>query len=247
MAPALRGNRTVPSIDPRLQREFAVDVVAKLRAAGFEAYWAGGCVRDQLLGREPKDFDVATDARPDEIRGIFGFRRTVAVGEAFGVIKVVGRKPEGEVEVATFRQDASYSDGRHPDSVRFSTPEADAQRRDFTINGLFYDPLDDRVIDFVGGQEDLARRMVRAIGDARARFAEDKLRLLRGVRIAATFDFTLEPATRDAIKAMADQITVVSAERIAAEMRLMLVHPRRARALELLRELGLLKIILPEV
>src|SRR5262249_56709508 len=119
----------LPKLDPRLQREFALNVVARLRAAGFEAYWAGGCVRDQLLGRQPKDFDVATNARPAEIRGLFGPRHTVAVGEAFGVIRVVGRKSQGEVEVATFRQDAAYSDGRHPDAVRFSTPEADAQRR----------------------------------------------------------------------------------------------------------------------
>jgi poly(A) polymerase len=238
---------TLPPLDSEKQREFAVDVVRKLRARGFEAFWAGGCVRDQLLGRAPKDFDVATTATPAEIRQVFGTRHTVAVGAAFGVITVVGPKTAGHIEVATFRQDAAYSDGRHPDSVEFSTPQADARRRDFTINGLFYDPLDDRVIDYVDGQDDLARCILRAIGDPRARFSEDKLRLLRAVRFAAALGFTLDPQTREAIEAMAPQITVVSAERIAAEMRLMLVHPSRARAAVLLREVGLLHAILPEL
>ncbi|HEV3136823.1 MAG TPA: CCA tRNA nucleotidyltransferase [Pirellulales bacterium] len=237
----------LPSLDPEQQREFAVDVVRKLRGRGFEAFWAGGCVRDRILGRTPKDYDVATTATPVEIRQVFGMRRTVAVGAAFGVITVVGPKTAGHVEVATFRQDAAYADGRHPDSVEFSTPEADARRRDFTINGLFYDPLDDRVIDYVGGQDDLARKILRAIGDPQVRFSEDKLRLLRAARFAAAFGFTLEPATRDAVRAMAPQITIVSAERIAAEMRLMLVHESRARAVVLLSEVGLLKAILPEL
>lgn len=221
--------------------------VEKLRAAGFDAYWAGGCVRDRLLGLAPKDYDVATSATPDEIRKLFTKRRTLAVGAAFGVIAVLGPPSVGQIEVATFRQDAAYSDGRHPDAVTFSTPEADAQRRDFTINGLFYDPLQDQVIDFVDGQEDLARGVIRAIGDPRARFAEDKLRLLRGVRFTARFDFALDSATRAAIVEMAPQIVVVSAERIAAEMRLMLASRRRAQAIELLREVGLLAVLLPEL
>jgi poly(A) polymerase len=238
----------LPQLDPEKQRGFAVEVVGKLRAAGFEAFWAGGCVRDQILGRIPKDYDVATAARPDEIRALFGTRRTLAIGAAFGVITVLGPKiPAGQIEVATFRQDSAYSDGRHPDAVEFSTPEADAQRRDFTINGLFYDPIEDRVIDFVGGQDDLARGIVRAIGEPRARFVEDKLRLLRAVRFAATFDFTLDPATREAVEEMAGQITVVSVERIAGEMRLMLVNHRRATAVDLLRDVGLLDVILPEL
>ncbi len=238
----------MPQLDPEKQRAFAVDVVRTLRARDFEAYWAGGCVRDQLLGRPPKDFDVATSARPEQIREVFGTGRTVEVGAAFGVITVVGRpKSAGHIEVSTFRQDSTYSDGRHPDSVEFSTAEADAQRRDFTINGLFYDPLEDRVIDFVGGRDDLARGVLRAIGEPRARFAEDKLRLLRAVRFAAALDFKLEPATRDAVEAMAHEITVVSAERIAAEMRLMLVHSSRVRALNLLREDRLLDVVLPEL
>lgn len=236
----------MPSIDPHKQRAFAVDVVRRLREHAFEAYWAGGCVRDQLLGNMPKDFDVATTARPDDVRQVFGKRRTVAVGESFGVVCVVGPRDSGQVEVATFRQDAAYSDGRHPDSVRFSTPQADAERRDFTINGMFYDPLEDRVIDFVGGQDDLARRVIRAIGDPQSRFAEDKLRLLRAARFAAALDFEIDPATRDALEAMAPEITVVSIERIAAELRLMLVHDSRVQAMHLLHETRLLAAVLPE-
>ena len=235
--------------EAKKHRAFAVDVVRRLRERSFEALWAGGCVRDQLLGHEPKDYDVATSARPDDIRAIFGARHTVAVGEAFGVVKVRAARRTGnfEVEVATFRQDAPYSDGRHPDSVEFSTPRDDAERRDFTVNGIFYDPLEDRVIDFVGGQNDLARGVIRAIGDPRARFAEDKLRLMRAVRFAAAFEFLLDPATRDAIEAMAPDVTVVSAERIALEMNLMLVHRRRVPAMIQLRETGLLAAVLPEL
>ncbi len=221
--------------------------VEKLRAAGFEAYWAGGCVRDRLLGRDPKDYDVATNATPDEIRHLFTKRRTLAVGAAFGVIAVLGPPSAGQIEVATFRQDAAYSDGRHPDAVTFSTPEADAQRRDFTINGLFYDPIEEQVIDFVGGQTDLAQGIVRAIGDPQARFVEDKLRLLRAVRFAATFDFVLDAATLAAIVEMGPQIVVVSAERIAAEMRLMLASIHRSRAVALLHKVGLLSVLLPEL
>jgi tRNA nucleotidyltransferase/poly(A) polymerase len=151
------------------------------------------------------------------------------------------------VEVVTFRRDAAYRDGRHPDAVEFSTPQADAERRDFTINGLFFDPLEDRVIDFVGGQEDLSRRVIRAIGEPRARFTEDRLRLLRAVRFAAVFDFQIEPATRAAIEEMAPQITVVSVERIAAELRLMLMHAGRVRAVTLLAETGLLAAVFPEL
>ena len=213
---------------------------------GFTAFWAGGCVRDRLLGRQPKDYDVGTSATPEQVREVFGHRRTVAVGAQFGVINVVGGPVAGDVEVATFRRDSTYSDGRHPDSVEFSTPEADAQRRDFTINGLFYDPLDDQVIDYVGGVDDLGRGIVRAIGEPRARFEEDKLRLLRAVRFTATFDFRLDVPTLQAVEAMASQLPVVSVERIAAEMRLMLVHARRAQAIDLLRDVGLLAIVLPE-
>ena len=227
-------------------REFAVDVVRTLREAGYEALWAGGCVRDQLLQRTPKDYDVATNARPDDIRRVFGRRRTLPIGAAFGVITVLGPKSAGQIEVATFRQDAEYSDGRHPDSVTFSTAEEDAQRRDFTINGLFYDPLDEKVIDYVGGQQDLEREAIRAIGDPYARIAEDKLRMLRAVRFAATFDFAIDDATLKAVQQQAGEIIVVSAERIAAELRRMLVHKNRRQAVTLLRETNLLQQILPE-
>jgi poly(A) polymerase len=237
----------LPQLDPERQREFAVDVVRQLRARDYEALWAGGCVRDRLLGRTPKDYDVATTARPDEVREIFGARRTIAIGAAFGVISVIGPKPAGQIEVATFREDLGYTDNRRPDAVQFTTPEADARRRDFTINGLFYDPLEDRVIDFVGGQEDLAAGIVRAIGDPAARFAEDKLRLLRAARFAATFGFQLESNTRQAIERAAADVVLVSAERIAAEMRLMLVHPSRVRGAILLGELTLLDAVLPEI
>ncbi|HVX10742.1 MAG TPA: CCA tRNA nucleotidyltransferase [Pirellulales bacterium] len=237
--------------DPNQQREFALSVVRRLREAGFEAYWAGGCVRDALLGRQPKDFDVATNARPPEIRQVFGRRTTLDIGAAFGVVAVVGPKPAGIVEVTTFRHEVGYSDGRHPDGVTFTTAEEDAQRRDFTINGLFYDPFSAdegaRVIDYVGGVEDLKRKKVRAIGDPRARFNEDKLRMLRGVRFAATFDFELDEPTSTAIRELAPSVVVVSAERIAQEMRGLLVLPGRAAGVELLRQTGLLAEILPEL
>ncbi len=234
-------------LTPEDQRRFAVEVVRRLHGAGFEAYWAGGCVRDQLLGRTPKDYDVATNAVPDQVRALFGRRRTLAIGAAFGVIAVIGPKGAGTVEVTTFRRDAPYSDGRHPDGVSFSSAAEDASRRDFTINGLFYDPTEQRVIDFVGGQEDLAQRRLRAIGDARQRFAEDKLRMLRAVRFAATFAFSLDQPTRAAIAAMAAEIRVVSPERIAMEMRRMLADPRRAAGVQLLWETRLAAAILPEI
>ncbi len=230
------------------EREFAIDVVRRLRDAGFQALWAGGCVRDELLGLVPKDYDVATDAKPEVVRRLF--RRTVAVGMSFGVIQVLGPRTEPgplKVEVATFRSDVSYSDGRRPDAVVFSTPEADAQRRDFTINGMFFDPLENRLIDYVGGQADLRARVLRAIGDPAARFGEDKLRMLRGVRLATRFGLTVEPGTRDALRLMAREITVVSAERVAEELRQLLVHPRRAHGMSLLFELGLVAPLLPEL
>lgn len=227
-------------------RELAVRVVQQLRDAGYQSLWAGGCVRDLLLGRVPKDYDVATNATPDQVRQVFGKRRTIAVGAAFGVITVLGRKDAGNIEVATFRRDAAYSDGRHPDSVTFSSAEEDARRRDFTINGLFYDPLADEVIDYVSGQQDLQQRIVRAIGNPDQRISEDKLRMLRAVRFTATYEFSLDDATLEAIQRHAAEIAVVSAERIAAEMRRMLVHPQRAAAVRLLGESHLLAEILPE-
>jgi tRNA nucleotidyltransferase/poly(A) polymerase len=233
--------------DPTTQRAFALEIVERLRAAGFEALWAGGCVRDQLLGIEPKDYDVATSAKPDEIRELFGRRRTLAIGASFGVITVLGPRSAGQFEVATFRTDAAYSDGRHPDSVAFTTAENDAARRDFTINGLFFDPVAGEVVDYVGGRGDLARKTIRAIGDPAARIAEDKLRMLRAVRFAATFGFQIEPRTRRAIEESAAEVTTVSPERIGTEIRRMLVDEHRVVALDLLHETGLLAHVLPEV
>ena len=231
--------------DPKQQRLFAIEVVSRLREAGYTAYWAGGCVRDELLGRPPVDYDVATDALPDEVREIFGRRRTYAVGAAFGVITVLGPRGAGHVEVATFRSDLSYSDGRRPDAVRFSSPEEDALRRDFTINGLFYDPLSQKVIDFVNGLEDLRAGIIRAIRDPRVRFAEDYLRMLRAVRFVAQLQFQLDAGTLDAIREMPERITSVSRERIAAELEKLLTAPGRAEAAQLLHESGLLAHVLP--
>jgi poly(A) polymerase len=234
-------------IDPEQQRHFALEVVRQLRTAGFEAYWAGGCVRDELLGRSPKDYDVATSATPPEIRALFGNKRTLPLGAAFGVITVLGPRAAGMIEVATFRQDAGYSDGRHPDQVTFSSAREDAARRDFTINGMFFDPIDCQVIDYVGGQEDLQNRLIRAIGEPRLRFGEDKLRMLRAVRFAAGFDFAIDTETAAAVGEMAPQITVVSAERIAMEMRRVLTEAGRVEGVGLFIELGLAAAVLPEV
>jgi poly(A) polymerase len=203
---------------PACTRADATAVVRRLRDAGHVAYFAGGCVRDLLLGREPKDYDVATDAPPQRVRQLF--HNTQAVGAAFGVILV--RLGGSVVEVATFRTDGTYTDGRRPDTVTFATAEEDARRRDFTINGLFMDPLDgDRVIDFVGGRADLDAKLIRAIGNPDERFAEDHLRLLRAVRFAARLGFTIEPATADAIRRHAGELPRISPERIADELRRM--------------------------
>lgn len=228
----------------------AIRIIETLVDAGFVAYFAGGCVRDAMLGRSPKDFDVATDATPAAVRRVFGKRRTIAFGESFGVIGVLPptpRRPSGETppstesvdsrqpdseapqrhptEVATFRADGTYSDGRRPDAVTYGDARADAGRRDFTINGMFFDPLEDRVIDYVGGQKDLQAKRLRTIGDAWQRFDEDKLRMLRAIRFATTLRFDLDPATRDAITQHAETIRVVSGERIGAEMRRVLAAP----------------------
>ena len=228
-------------------RDFALDVVRRLRSAGHQAVWAGGCVRDQLLQLEPTDYDVATDAPPDKVQAIFGKRQTLAVGAAFGVVVVFARRRQAQVEVATFRQDAEYSDGRHPDSVSFSSDREDALRRDFTINGLFYDPISEQVIDYVGGEADLRLGIIRAIGEPWERFREDKLRMLRAVRFASTFGFEIDPPTLSAVQQHAQELNQVSAERIAAELRLMLVHPNRRVAVELLRESQLLSQVFPDL
>jgi poly(A) polymerase len=220
---------------PRSDRDDALAVVRRLREAGHVAYFAGGCVRDQLLGLTPKDYDVATDAPPQRVRELF--TRTDAVGAAFGVILV--RQRRSQIEVATFRTDLEYRDGRRPEGVRFTTAEQDARRRDFTINGLFYDPLDDRVIDYVGGQADLKAKMLRAIGNPDERFAEDHLRLLRAIRFAARFGLMIEPSTGDAIAGHAEHLARISPERIAEELRLMLTPPTRATAWQMIRRYAL--------
>ena len=233
--------------DPELARQFALEVVERLRGAGWEAYWAGGCVRDELLGRQPADYDVATAAPPDKVREIFGRRRTLAVGAAFGVMTVLGPENAGHVEVATFRADAAYTDGRHPAGVTFCSAREDAVRRDFTINGLFYDPLTGEIHDFVGGREDLAAGVIRAIGVPALRFGEDHLRMLRAVRFAAFFGFAIEGETRAALERMRHLVSGVSPERIAAELRGMVSRPGRRQALELLEETGLAGEVLVEL
>jgi poly(A) polymerase len=269
---------------PSVSQEFAISVVKTLRERGHKAYFVGGCVRDLLLGRDPADYDVATDATPDEVMSIFP--QTYDVGAQFGVVLVP--LPEAErspasavlsqchsersspissriggaveepavsghfhkdcVEVATFRSDIGYSDGRHPDEVRFSRdPREDVQRRDFTINGLLLDPVKNDVLDYAGGEKDLEAKIIRAIGDPKVRFREDKLRMLRAVRFAARFEYAIEPATFSAIKALAPQIDQVSRERVRDELTRMLIEGHARRAFELLDETGQLREVLPEI
>src|SRR5581483_11075426 len=265
-----------------MSKAFAISVLRTLRERGHQAYLVGGCVRDLLLGREPADYDVATDAVPDEVMRIFP--ETYSVGVQFGVVLVPvpdslepadsseschfepsapNRERIGDaieepdfsglhhkscVEVATFRCDIGYSDGRHPDAVRFSRdPREDVQRRDFTINGLLLDPLDDKVVDYVGGRDDLQAKIIRAIGDPALRFAEDKLRMLRAVRFAARFEYTIEPTTFAAIQRLAPQINQVSRERVRDELTRMLTEGHARRAFDLLDETGLLRQVLPEI
>jgi len=221
----------------------ARSIVTSLRAQGFEALYAGGCVRDRLLSLIPHDYDVATNARPEQVESLFP--RTVAVGAQFGVIVVLEGKEE--IQVATFRGDGAYLDGRHPESVHYTDAEGDARRRDFTVNGLFFDPIAEKILDFVGGQEDLQRGILRAIGDPAERFAEDKLRLLRAVRFATTLGFTIDPATWEAVLKFAPEIHAVSAERVREEFCKILLSPNRLRGFDLLDESGLLREILPEM
>ncbi len=217
------------------ERDAAVRVIEVLRERDHIAYLAGGCVRDLLLGFEPKDYDVATDARPEQVSAYF--RKTAEVGAAFGVVLV--RDFGATIEVASFRSDGAYSDARRPDSIAFSTPEMDAQRRDFTINALFLDPITDEVIDFVGGRADVEARLLRAVGEPDQRLQEDHLRALRAVRFAARYGLTIEAGTREAIARHALELRGVSIERIGEEMRRMLVHPSRVIACELIDSLGL--------
>jgi poly(A) polymerase len=238
--------------------EFAKSIVETLRHRAFQAYLVGGCVRDLLLKREPKDYDVSTDAFPEQVMEIFP--ETYAVGAQFGVVLVPvadrtseeagsGDIPKSEtVEVATFRSDIGYSDGRHPDEVRFSRdPREDVIRRDFTINGMLLDPVSNEVLDFVGGRNDLEAGIIRAIGNPERRFQEDKLRMLRAVRFATRFEYKIEPATFAAIQQLAEQIDVVSRERVRDELTRMLTEGHAHRAFQLLDETGLLENMLPEI
>jgi poly(A) polymerase len=221
----------------------ATNIVRRLRDAGFDAFWVGGCVRDFLLGREPGDYDVATNALPEQVEKLF--KRSIAVGRKFGVIVVAeGRH---QFQVATFRAEADYRDGRHPERVTFGDAIADAQRRDFTVNGLFFDPLKRKLYDWVEGERDLRSRIIRTIGSPTERFAEDHLRLLRAVRFAAQLDFRIESGTAAALNANAAKIKTISPERIRDELLKLFSPPHAGRGLELLRESGLLAEILPEI
>ena len=227
------------------QRQLAETVIYRLRQAGREAYLAGGCVRDLLLGRPARDWDVATSATPEEVLALWPDALTV--GKAFGVVVV--RHGAVQVETATFRAESGYADGRHPDAVTFTTAEADARRRDFTVNAMFLDPAAGEVLDMVGGRDDLDRRLIRAVGQPRDRFVEDHLRMLRAVRLAAELDFRLDAATADAIRDLAWRIESISGERVSAELeRILTAHPAgRRRGVELAGDLGLLAVLLPEV
>lgn len=222
----------------------AIEIVRKLRAAGYTAYFVGGCVRDMLMGNDPKDYDIATSARPDEVVQLFP--QTLTVGAQFGVVLVV--EDGHHYEVATFRSDGTYQDGRHPKEVVYTNdPSCDVLRRDFTINGLLYDPLIETVLDFVGGQKDIERKMIRTIGNPQQRFLEDKLRLMRAIRFAARFNYTLEPNTEKTILKLAEEIRQVSQERIREELIKVLTEGYAARGIRLLEECLLLQQILPEV
>jgi poly(A) polymerase len=224
-------------------RTTATEIVRRLQTAGHAAYWVGGCVRDELRGKEPEDFDIATSALPDQIKALFP--HTIPVGRQFGVILVI---EEGrQYQVATFRTESDYQDGRRPSRVEFTDAEVDARRRDFTVNGLFYDPVQGRLYDWVGGRADLEARLLRTIGDPNERFAEDHLRLLRAVRFAAQLDFVIEAGTLAAVRQHAPKILSVSGERIRDELIKVFRAPHAGRGLDLLRESGLLEQLLPEV
>lgn len=224
-------------------RKLAADIVRRLQAAGFSAFWVGGCIRDFLLGREPGDYDIATSALPEQIEKLFP--HTVAVGRRFGVIVVI--EEEQQFQIATFRAEADYRDGRRPETVVFADARADAERRDFTVNGLFFNPIAEQLHDWVGGEADLRAKVIRTIGSPEERFAEDHLRLLRAVRFAAQLDFEIEPATFAALKTNAAKIKLISAERIRDELLKLFRPPHASRGLELLHASSLLEHLLPEI
>jgi poly(A) polymerase len=224
-------------------RQKATAIVSRLQEAGFRAFWVGGCVRDLLLGREPVDYDISTSALPEQTEALF--KRTVAVGRKFGVMIVI--EGDQQFQVATFRAEADYRDGRHPEHVKFGDAIADASRRDFTVNGLFYDPVQGELHDWVGGAADLRAKMIRTIGAPQERFAEDHLRLLRAIRLAAQLGFQIERGTFAALKATAPTIKRISAERVRDELIKLFRPPYAARGLDLLRRSGLLEHVLPEI
>ncbi|HSU54698.1 MAG TPA: CCA tRNA nucleotidyltransferase [Candidatus Dormibacteraeota bacterium] len=232
-----------PTAAPTPLKSLATGIARRLHDAGFSAFWVGGCVRDFLLGRDPGDYDIATSALPDQIERVF--QKTIPVGKKFGVVVVV----EGghQFQVATFRAEADYQDGRRPEQVTFGNAIADAQRRDFTVNGLFYDPIEEKLLDWVGGEADLRVKLLRTIGAPHERFAEDHLRLLRAIRLAAQLDFSIEENTCSAIRALASKIQLISPERIRDELLKLFRWPHAACGLELLRDSGLLEHILPEL
>ena len=230
-------------MNPPTLKEGALEIIGTLRADGRRALLAGGCVRDLALGVEPKDYDIATDATPEEVGRLF--EKTIPAGVEFGIVSVI--LEQGQYEVARFRTEGPYRDGRHPESVTFAEPQEDARRRDFTINGMFYDVEEERVVDFVGGREDLEAGVVRAIGDPLERFGEDFLRMLRAVRFAARLGFEIEPATYTAIEKTAARIGETSAERIRDELTLILTEGGASRGMALLMETGLLAELMPEV
>jgi poly(A) polymerase len=224
-------------------RKLATEIVHRLQTAGFAAFWVGGCVRDFLLGREPGDFDIASSARPDDIEKLFP--HTVPVGRKFGVIIVV--EDEQQFQIATFRAEADYQDGRRPETVVFADARADAERRDFTVNGLFLDPITATLHDWVGGEADLRARVIRTIGSPEERFAEDHLRLLRAVRFAAQLEFEIGRETFAAVQTHAAKIRLISAERVRDELIKLFQPPHAAQGLKLLHETGLLEHVLPEI
>lgn len=221
----------------------AVELVKKLRQKGYEAYWAGGCVRDILLGTEPKDYDIVTSATPDQVEELID--KTIPIGKQFGVI--LAHEDGHQFEIATFRSDSDTSDGRRPTSVEFKSAEEDAKRRDFTINGLFYDPVEDKILDYINGQQDIDAKLIRFIGDPETRIKEDYLRILRAVRFKNTLNFQYHPDTYQALKKQVQQVSTVSAERIQAELNKILQSKYRVQAINDLEDLGLLQVILPEV
>jgi poly(A) polymerase len=224
-------------------KEAAIEIIRRLRHDGFTALLAGGCVRDTLLGRAAKDYDVATDAHPEEV--MKRFHRTIKVGAKFGVVVVLIKNVQ--VEVATFRTESGYLDGRHPSQVAFADAKEDASRRDFTINGMFYDPVEEKVIDYVGGQKDLDRRLIRTIGDPGTRFGEDYLRMLRAIRFSTQLGFDIERSAWETIHKTASNIHRISGERIAMELETLLTHPNRANGFSKLLESGLAEQIFPKI